>query len=38
MSQLSGGGEKQAPQNILSCLPVSQIITSKLDSIEINVQ
>lgn len=38
MSQLSGGGEKQALQNILSCLPVSQIITSKLDSIEINVQ
>lgn len=38
MSQLGGGGEKQAPRNILSCLWVSQIITSKLDSIEINVQ
>lgn len=37
MSQLSGGGGKEAPRNTLSCLPLSQIITSKPDSIEINV-
>lgn len=38
MPQLSGGGEKPVPQNILSCLLLPQIITSKLDSIGINVQ
>lgn len=38
MSQLRGRGEKLALQNRLSCLPAPHIVTSELDSIEINVR